>query len=138
MRRLRGRDHLAAADEVPITQDVDLQLASDNPHNLSIQMQLKATVLLVPVTVRLKGRADIDQWCNLKLSDLSCEGLDTGGKLAAAFAKGPLEKCNGMLMPLVRWPEDRVVLTDVEFHLDDSLNISATFAGRQYVDDAAK
>jgi hypothetical protein len=82
---------------------------------LALQIQIKATFLFLPMTFRMSARADIDPWCNVKLSGLSCEGLDPGGTLLAAFVNRAVQKYNGQLLTLARWPEDRVQLTDLQF-----------------------
>jgi len=111
-------------------QDVDVQFTSGNPRSLTVGMDVKAVFLFVPLSVRLHARADLDQWCNVQFSELSCEGLDAGGKAVAALAQGQIDKYNGKVLPLVRWPGDRVVLSDVRVTVDDALRITAKFQAR--------
>jgi hypothetical protein len=108
-------------------QDVDVTLSSDNSRSLTVDMLVKAAILYVPTTVRLHARADVDEWCNVRLTQLSCQGMDPGGVLLAGVLAGTIEKYEGKLMPLARWPDNRIVLTDVQFTLDDSLNITGQF-----------
>jgi hypothetical protein len=110
-------------------KDVDLKFTSDNPHSLTVEMRVELAILYVPATFRVHGRADIDERYNVRLSELSCKGEDATGMVVAALIEGPMQKMNGRIQPLVRWPGDRVQLTDVQIRLDESLGITAKFAG---------
>lgn len=111
--------------------DADVRFTSDNPRNVTLDMKITAALFFVPTTFQMHVRADIDPWCNVKLSELSCQGLDAGGSVVAVFIDTGLQKQNGKLLPLVRWPGDKVVLTDVQFRVDESLTITARFARDQ-------
>lgn len=110
-------------------EDLKLDITSDDPHSLQFRMQMKITFLFLPMTFAISGRADVDEWFNVRLSELACSGLDAGGKLVAGFAEPALQKANGKLSPLVTWADARMHLTDVQFHVDEYLHISAKFAG---------
>lgn len=111
-------------------RDLNVSITSDNPRSLTVEMDVKALVLFIPTTVRMHARADLDRWCNVQLSELRCEGLDAGGAIIAKLAEGQIEKMNGKVLPLVKWPGDRVVLSDVQFHVDEALKINAKFEAR--------
>lgn len=110
-----------------VMKDVDVQFSSDGPRSLTIDTKIESSIFFVPTTIHMHARADIDQWCNVRLSEVSCKGQDAGGAVVAAFLEPTLEKQNEKVLPLVKWPEDRVVVKDVQIKLDESLTINAKF-----------
>ncbi len=110
-----------------LVTDTNVDLASDNPHSLSVTMRVSGFWLLLPATFTLTGRIDIDKDFNATTSGLSCKGNDVGGALLAGFIDSALKKYNGKSSPLASFPGDKLKLHEIGIKVDDSLHVSAKF-----------
>ena len=109
---------------------VEIQGASDNPRSLEGSVHIYARILLVPAEFTIGGRLDVDDNFNVLLSRLFVTGQDVGGGLIAAFLEPKVMKYDNKLMPLVRFPGDKMKLTDFRITLDDSLRLEVEFADK--------
>ena len=108
---------------------IDLNFASENPRNISVQATVHSRVLLVPATFTISGRADIDDVFNVHFSNLNASGLDPTGKVVAGLVQTRLDKANGRAAPLMKLPGDKIRVTDFEIHLDHKLAVDVAFRG---------
>lgn len=123
-----GRARSGAAFAI---NDVEMYGSSDNPRSLEVYLRIHARVLLIPAKFRIGGRVDVDNHFNVLLSKLEVKGEDVGGALVAGLIEPKVMKYNNVLMPLVKWPGDRMKLTDFRISVGESLTIDAEFAKRE-------
>lgn len=108
-------------------RDVKIDLTSDASRSLAIEMKVSGFWLLLPASFKLTGRIDIDDAFDAHLSGVSCSGEDVGGALLAGFIDRAIKKYDGRVMPLVRFPRDRIRLRTLRVDVDESLRLHATF-----------
>jgi hypothetical protein len=104
-----------------------LTMASENPRSLQATVEIHGFWLLIPTSITLTGRLDVDRDFNAKLSHLSCTGTDVGGPLLAGFIDSALKKYEGKEMPLAAFPGDKLKMRDLQFRVDDALHVDAAF-----------
>jgi hypothetical protein len=116
-----------AGRAVFFVRDTRLTMMSENPRSLAATVQIRGLWLLIPTSITLSGRIDIDQHFDATLSHLSCTGTDVGGPLLAGFINSALKKYDGKVMPLAAFPGDRMKMRDLHISVDDALRIDAEF-----------
>jgi hypothetical protein len=125
---LRGaREHAKGGFWV---RNAAVSLTSEDTRSLSAELRVEAVWMLVPTTFRIHGHMTIDSDFHVRLSDLTCEGENLGGSLLASLIGPSIRKYNGRVMPLAKWPGDRVAVRDVAIHVDDALRMTAWFGQR--------
>lgn len=110
-----------------VARNIEVEFTSQNPRNLVMDLRMKGSMLLVPATVQIHGRLDIDEACNVRFTELTCTGEDAGGAMMAAFAEPALKKQQRRVAPLVSWPGNRIVVKDVHITVDEALRIRGEF-----------
>ncbi len=117
----RAREH--GAD----LQDVKLNLNAINPRTLELTAEVVAKFGFVKATVRLTGRATVDDALMLHLSDLEVKGSGMAGSLATGFIRPQLEKLAQHPIALSSRALGEIKVRDVRVSTGDSLRIEADF-----------
>ncbi len=116
-----------ASRAVFFVDETKLTMRSDNPHSLEAKVDIDGFWLLIPTSITLTGRIDVDDEFNARVSHLTCVGGRVGGPLMASFLGPALKKFDGKTMPLVAFPGDRMHMRDLRISVDDSLRVDAVF-----------
>ncbi|MGE5611138.1 MAG: hypothetical protein ACM359_17945 [Bacillota bacterium] len=125
---LRGaREHAKGGFWV---RDAAVRITSEDTRSLSAELRVQAVWMLLPTTFHIRGHMTIDDNFHVKLSDLACEGEDLGGSLLASLIGPSIQKYEGRLVPLAKWPGDRIAVRDVAIHVDDAFRMTAWFGQR--------
>ena len=123
--------HSAAADHGGsagfFVTSTKLTMTSDNPHSLAASLELNGFLLVIPTSLTLTGRIDIDDDFQATLSHLHCTGGSVGGGLLANYINDKLAKYEGKRQPLATFPGSHMRLRDVHIAVDDSLHVNADF-----------
>lgn len=103
--------------------------ASDGPHSLSLDLEVRARWILLPMTFTLHGRLATSPrgGGDVTFSDLAATGYDPGGLLAAAFLNPELHKMDGHTQPIVSFADPDTRVTDVRFLTTDGLTLTVDF-----------
>ncbi|HEX2974150.1 MAG TPA: hypothetical protein VHP11_17585, partial [Tepidisphaeraceae bacterium] len=112
-------------------KDAAVSLASEDTRSLSALLRVQAVWMLIPTTFHISGQMHIDDSFHVTLSNVACEGEDMGGSLLASLIGPAIRKYNGRVMPLAKWPGDRVELRDVVIRVDDTLRMTVWFGQRR-------
>lgn len=110
-----------------LVQDTQIKLTSETPRSLAAEVHIDGFWILLPTTLTLKGRIDVDSQFNAHLSGLSCDGGEVGGPILAGLISGALKKYDGKTMPLAAFPGDRLRMHDLQIAVDDALHVYASF-----------
>lgn len=108
---------------------VDLNMSSDGPHSIAVDVLVRSRVLLVPATFHMTARADIDSDFNVHFSELSAAGADPTGKIVAQIVQSRLDKVNNRTAQLLKLPGDKIRVSDFEIKLDKTLTVDVAFVG---------
>lgn len=117
----------AAAQQGVTVEDVRIELRARTERALDVVVQVRAKKLFLSATVRISGRAEIDEQLNGRLSGLECVGEGTLGTLACGFIAPHLQQFNGREFPLIALPLGEVKLRDVRIAAGRELRVSAQF-----------
>lgn len=112
-------------------RDVQFELGSDGPRQVWISMRVYASWLLLPATFHIQGRMCIDEKHLVHLWDLGCSGEDLGGKILSGLIDSSMQKYNNKVIPLARWPGDRIEVKAVDFEVGEEMCIRARFGQRK-------
>jgi len=108
-------------------QSVKLDLTSDGTRSVAADVRITATKLFVTSTIHLRGRADVDDELNAKLSDLTAKGDGVIGKLVAGIVERKLKPYEGELIPLMAFSLGDVSLRDLKISVKSDVQVSAEF-----------
>lgn len=114
-------------------RDLTFDAKSDSPRSLSVDLKVQATWLFVPADFHVAGRVDIDDYFNVRLSGLRCDGENLGGVLIAGFIDDQMQKHNGKVMPLAAWPGNKLRLNAAHIEVDDHIRIKGGFGPTQSI-----
>ncbi|MBV8781995.1 MAG: hypothetical protein JO353_11410 [Phycisphaerae bacterium] len=105
----------------------NLELSSDDPHSLAASLRIDGFFLVIPTSLTMTGRIDIDSNYQATMSHLSCTGGNVGGPLVAGFINDRLKKYEGKRVPLAAFPGDRLRISDLAISVDEALTVKARF-----------
>lgn len=108
---------------------VDMDLTSDNPHALAVDITVRARLLLIPAAFRIVGRADVDDAFNVHFNGLTATGLDPTGKVIAGIVQTRLDKVNGKAAPLLKMPGDHIKVSDLTIAVGKDLTFDIGLVG---------
>ncbi len=128
------RESLARGVQVKQTMafgidSIEMDLTSDNPHALALDMTVHARLLLIPASFRMTGRIDVDAAFNVHFSQLNAAGLDPTGKVVAGVVQTRLDKINGKAAPLLKLPGDKIRVSDLAIAVNEALTIDIGLVG---------
>ena len=110
-------------------KSIQIRLVSESTRNLEAELTIHASVLALPTTFRLIGRADVDNNFNVHFTSLTAAGNDPSGAVIAAFVQANLDKINNKAAPLLKLPGDKIRVSDLKITLDRRLTVDIGFAG---------
>jgi hypothetical protein len=109
-------------------QKAKLLLTSENAHQISADLKLNCSLLIVPMALHFTARVDVNSAGIAHLSNLTCDGDDVGGSLIVNFIRPALKDYNNQTIPLIAFPTDKIRLHDVRVNIDgDDVRIAAAF-----------
>lgn len=121
---------MAAAQHGVNIEQVHLTLQEAGPGAIDGKVELSAKKLFMRATVRLTGRATIDDKLTARLSDLNCSGEGALGSLACGVLQPQLQKWNGRSFSLQALPLGELAIRDLKVEASDGLRIRAEFGAR--------
>lgn len=118
------------ADKAGFTlRDLTLSLRLESPNQISLSMDVWGRWIFLPGHVRLVGRMTLDDGFNAHVSDVDIRGIDLGGMVMAGLIDKQIKQANHRVVPLVRFPGNRIQLRDVKILVDDKWRLNARFGG---------
>lgn len=108
-------------------KDLTVSLSLESENQALATMDVWGNWLVFPGHVRFTGRVRLDDAFHAHVTDLAVKGVDFGGKAMASVIDGKLRKTNGKVVPLVRFPGNRIQLRDVHMNVDDKWRLNARF-----------
>lgn len=118
----------AAASQQGVTiQDLSVSLASSGPRSVAAEVRVKAKKLMMSGVIHVKGRLDVDEALNARISNLSCTGEGMIGTMAAGMVQGMLQRYNNTQIPLSALSLGEVALRDLNLDTEDGLHVTARF-----------
>lgn len=123
----RHAAEMAAEQQNIKIQDLDLDLKSDGPRSIAIEVRIKAKKLMMSGTIVLRGRLDVDDELNATISDLHADGEGIVGTAAAGLVQKKIKSYNGMKIPLMAFSLGDVALRDLKISVKNDVQVSAAF-----------
>lgn len=123
----RAAAEMAAEQQGIRIQDLDLDLRSDGPRSVALEVRIKAKKLMVSGTLIITGRLDVDDDLNATVSKLNAEGEGMVGTAAAALVQKKIKSYNGMEIPLMAFSLGDVALRDLKISVKKDVSVSAVF-----------
>lgn len=108
-------------------KEVHLKLENAGPRTLTFQAEIVAKVFVMKAPVTLRGRAEIDDALNLRLSELTVGGNNMAANIANNFARPHLERVQSQPFSLAVLSLGEIQLREVEMAGGESLRLSAKF-----------
>jgi hypothetical protein len=123
---LAGAKAAGAAHGVSV-EDVRIELRAQTERALELMVQVRAKKLFLSATVRITGRAEIDEQLDARLVGLECTGDGTLGTLACGFIVPHLQRFDGRAFSLLALPLGEMKLRDIRIAAGDDLRVTAEF-----------
>ena len=120
---------IEAAKQGVAVEEVRLDLRSPGDRALELAVHVRARKLFLSATVRMSGKAAVDEHLTARLSDLECSGEGALGSLACGVLGPYLERFNGREFSLLALPLGEIKLHDVRVATGNELRVSARFGG---------
>lgn len=118
----------AAAKQQGVTiQELNVNLTSAGPRSVAADVRVKAKKMMMSGVLHVKGKLDVDDALNAKVSDLSCTGEGMIGTMAAGMVQGLLQRYNNTQVPLSAFSLGDVALHDLQIDTSDGLHVTAQF-----------
>ena len=117
----------AAARQGVTVEDVQIVLRARTERALDVLVQVRAKKLFLSATVRISGRAEIDEQLKAGLSGLECAGDGPLGTLACGFIAPHLQGLDNRKFPLMALPLGEVKMRDLRIAAGTELRVSASF-----------
>ena len=108
---------------------VTMDVTSDDPHALALDVLVRARLLLIPASFRIVGRAEVDEAFNVHFVGLNASGLDPTGRIIAGVVQSRLDKVNGKAAPLLKMPGDQIKVSDLTIAVGSDLTIDIGLVG---------
>lgn len=118
---------LAAKQQGITIQDLDLDLKSDGPRSVAVDVRVKAKKMMMSGVINIQGKLDVDDELNATVSDLKCTGEGMIGSAAAGIVQKKIAPYDGMEIPLMAFSLGDVALRDLKISVKDSVQVSAAF-----------
>jgi hypothetical protein len=110
-----------------VIQELEINLASDGPRSLALDVRVKAKKMILSGVVVLRGKVDVDDNLVATLSNLACTGGGAIGSMAAAVINTKLKSVDGKRIPLTSLSLGDVSLHDVKISIASDIAVSADF-----------
>ena len=123
----RQAAEMAAEQQGIKIKDLDLELRSDGPRSIAVDVRIKARKMMVSGTIHITGRLDVDDELNATISKLNAEGEGMIGTAAAALVQKKIRSYNGMEVPLMAFSLGDVALRDLKISVKNDVQVSAAF-----------
>ena len=123
----RQAAEMAAEQQGIKIQDLDLDLKSDGPRSIAVDVRVKAKKMMVSGTLHITGRLDIDDELNATVSKLDAKGEGMVGTAAAGLVQKHLKKYNGTEVALMAFSLGDVALRDLKISVKNDVSVSAAF-----------
>lgn len=108
-------------------EDVRIELHARSERVLDVVAQIRAKKLFLGATLRISGRAEIDERLTVRLSELECTGDGTLGTLACGLISPHLQRLSGREFSLTALPIGEARLNQVRLATVDGLQVTAEF-----------
>jgi hypothetical protein len=108
-------------------EDVRIDLRARSERVLDIVAHIQAKKLFLGATLRISGRAEIDERLTARLSGLECTGDGPLGTLACGLISPHLQRLSGREFSLMAVPIGEARLNQVRLATVDGLRITAEF-----------
>lgn len=106
---------------------VQLALTSDNPRSLDGTLTLRGSWLLLPMTLHLSGRIDVDDTMHATFSRLGATGEGPAGDIIAPFIDRGMKKIDGRRSPLMVFRDGKTKATDFRVHTGEHFDLEIKF-----------
>jgi hypothetical protein len=110
-------------------RDLSISLRLESPNQIFMTLEVAGNWLILPGRLKLTGRLTLDDSFNAHVSDVDLRGMDLGGWAMAGVVENKVRQSNGRVVPLVRFPGNRIQLRDVKVNVDDKWRLRARFGG---------
>ena len=117
----------AASRQGVQVEDVRIELRARSERILDVVAQIQAKKLFLSATLRISGRAEIDEKLTARLSGLECTGDGTLGTLACGVISPHLQRLSGREFSLMALPIGEARLNRVQLATVDGLRVTAEF-----------
>lgn len=118
---------IEAAKQGVAVEEVRLDLRARGDRALELAVNVRARKLFLSATVRMSGKAEVDEQLTARVSDLECSGEGALGSLACGVLGPYLERFNGREFSLLALPLGEIKLRDVRVATGNELRVSARF-----------
>jgi hypothetical protein len=108
-------------------QELEINLTSDGPRSLAVDLRVKAKKMILSGVVVLRGKVDIDDNLVATLSNLACTGGGAIGTMAAAMINTKLKSFEGKRVPLMAFSLGDVSLHDLKIGTTPDIQVTAEF-----------
>lgn len=108
-------------------QELEINLTSDGPRSLAVDLRVKAKKMILSGVVVLRGKVDIDDNLVATLSNLACTGGGAIGSMAAAMINTKLKSFEGKRVPLMAFSLGDVSLHDLKISTTPDIQVTAEF-----------
>jgi len=123
----RAAAEMAAKERGIKIEGLDLTLASEGPRSLAVDARVKAKKLVVSGVIHIKGKVDVDDEMNAKVSGLECKGEGVIGTMVAGVVQGKLKPYEGKVFPLMTFSLGDVALRDLKIDVKSNVRVTADF-----------
>lgn len=117
----------AASRQGVQVEDIRIELRARSERVLDIVAQIQAKKLFLGATLRISGRAEIDERLTARVSELECTGDGTLGTLACGLISPHLQRLSGREFSLMALPIGEARLNQVRLATVDGLRVTAEF-----------
>lgn len=108
-------------------QELNVNLSSTGPRSVAADVRVKAKKMMMSGVIHVRGKLDVDDSLNAKVSGLSCTGEGMIGTMAAGMVQGLLQRYDNTQVPLATFSLGDVVLHDLKIDTSDGLHVTARF-----------
>lgn len=106
---------------------VTLELTSDNSRRLDGVITIKGSWLLLPLTIRVFGRMEVDDTMHANFTNLGATGTGPAGDLLAPFVDRAVRKIDGRRSPLMAFRDGKTKARDFAVHTGDAFDVRIKF-----------
>ena len=121
---------IAAKEQGVTVKELDLDLRSTGDRSVAADVRVKAKKMMVSGVIHIRGRVDIDDELNAKVSKLDCDGEGMVGTMASGLVKSKLKPYEGKVFPLMTFSLGDVTLRDLKIDVKKDIQVSAEFGSK--------
>lgn len=116
-----------AAKMAGSVSSASLRLSTPDPHTIDGEATISASVLLLPMELRLSGRMQVGEEFITAFTNVKCEGKDFGGGIAAPLVAGWMAKVERKVAPLMAFHDPETKVRSFALDASDGLRMHLEF-----------